>query len=201
MKIAILTPSYIPKISGNAITINRLVIGLKDKKILTKVIDISKIKNHKIILKIIKKFNPDIIHGFHAFKSGIIASEISKKLKKPLLITITGTDVNHDLFNKERRDKVKEVINYAEKIIVFHKSIKNKIIQNIPTTKNKIIIIKQSVKLEKKQYNLRKKLNLGNKDFIFLILAGIRKIKYQNFYINEFKKIHSKYDNVKVCWI
>ena len=198
MKIAILTPRYLPSINGNTTTVNRLVTGLKSKKILTKVIDLSTVKNNEKILNIIKKFNPDIIHAFHAFKSGPTALEIAKKLKKPLLVTITGTDANHDLFNKERRNKVIEVLKNAKKIVVFHNSIKNKVIKNIALSKNKIKIIKQSVRLERKKFNLRKKLKLSYKDFVFLLPAGIRKVKYQNFCIDGFKKTHSKYPITKV---
>jgi len=198
MRISILTPKYLPSINGNTTTVNRLVSGLNKKKIFTKVIATSKIKSNKEILKIVKKFNPDIIHAFHASKSGPIALEIAKELKKPLLVTITGTDVNHDLINKERRNKIISVINYARKIVVFHKSIKAKLVKNSPIKRNKIKIIKQSVKLEKKGYDLRKKLNLGKDDFVFLLPAGIRKVKYQNFCIEGFKRVHLKYPNVKV---
>jgi len=198
MKIAILTPRYLPQINGNTTTVERLVIGLKNKKILTKVIDLSTIKNNKKILKIIKKFYPDIILGIHAFKSGVIALEISRKLKKPLVMIVSGTDANHDLLNKERRKKIVNVLTNSQKIIVFHKSIKFKVIQNLPSSKNRIRIIKQSVRLERKKFDLRKKLKLSKNDFVFLLPAGIRKIKYQNFCIDGFKRIHSKYNNVKV---
>ena len=198
MKIAILTPTYLPSINGNTTTVNRLVSGLNKKKIFTKVIATSKIKSNKDILKIVKKFNPDIIHAFHASKSGPIALEIAKELKKPLLVTITGTDVNHDLFNRQRRNSVIDVLNHAKNIVVFHKSIKTILIKNLPTSKNKIKIIKQSVKLEKKKYDLRKKLKLDRNHFVFLLPAGIRKVKYQNFCIEGFKRVHLKYPNVKV---
>jgi len=198
MKIAILTPKYLPQINGNTTAVDRLVLGLNSKKISTKVIDLSTIKDNNRILKIIEKFNPDIVHAFHAFKSGPVALDIAKKLKRPLLVTITGTDVNHDLFNKERRNKVISVLDYAGRIVVFHKSIKNKLLYNSTKLKNKIIIIKQSVKLERKKYNLRENLGLNNNDFVFLILAGIRDIKYHFLYINEFKKLKSKYNHIKL---
>jgi len=198
MKIAILTPKYLPQINGNTTTVERLVTGLKSRKISTKVIDLSTIKDNKKILKIVKEFNPDIVHAFHALKSGPIGLEIAKKLIKPLIVTITGTDANHDIFNKGSRNKVVGVLNYAKKIIVFHSSIKNKLIKNINKLSKKIIIIKQSVKLERKKYNLKKKLGLSNNYFIFLLPAGIRKVKHQNFCIDGFKKIHVKYPNIIV---
>lgn len=198
MKIVILTPRYTPQISGNSTTVNRLVIGLNNKGILTKVINLSKIKEKTKILQIVKKFNPDIIHGIHAYKTGIMGLQIAKKLRKPLLITVSGTDANHDLFDKEKKGKIVNVLSNAKKLIVFHKSIKKILTKNLPRVRNKIVIIKQSVKLEKNKFNLRKKLNLSKKDFIFFMAAGIRKIKYHKFCVDGFIKIHSKYPDTKV---
>ena len=177
MKIAILTPKYLPSISGNATTVNRLVLGLNKNKISTKVIATST-KNNKEILGMVNKFNPDIVHAFHAYKSCPIALEVAKTLKKPLLVTATGTDVNHDLFNKERRNEVINALKYSKKIVVFHKSIKAKIANNTLISKNKIKIIKQAVKLARGKYDLRERLSLDKNDFVFLLPAGIREVKY-----------------------
>lgn len=198
MKITIFTPKYLPSINGNTTTVSRIVTGLKSKKIKTQVINISKLKNKQKALNSIRKFNPDIIHAFHSYKTGPIALEISKKLKKPLLVNVTGTDANHDLNNKKRKKAIEKVLVNAKKIIAFHSSIKARVVGKIPSAKSKFRIIKQSVKLERKKFDLRKRLNLSNKDFVFLLPAGIRKIKYQNFCIRGFKKIHSKHPNVKV---
>jgi len=198
MKVAILTPKYLPQINGNTTTVHRLVTGLKNKNISTKVINLSKLKDYDKILKIIKKFNPDIVHGFHAFKSGPMALKLSKKLQKPLIITITGTDVNHDLFNKERKSKIIGSLKHSKKIVVFHKTIKDKLIKNTDIMNKKIVIIKQSVKLERKKYDLKDKLKLNDDNFIFLLPAGIRKVKYQNFCLDGFKKVHKKYPNTRI---
>ena len=109
MKILIFTPRYLPQINGNTTTVERLVDGLEDKGIYAKVVDLSVIKDKELILETSEEFNPDIIHGFHALKGAVIALEMAQKLKKPLITTITGTDVNHDLFNPEKRKKVAEM--------------------------------------------------------------------------------------------
>lgn len=193
MKIAIITPSYPPSIGGNATTSARLVDGLKAKGIRTIVFLPEQLKERKSLGKL-GEFKPDIVHAFHAYKSGIAGAEISKKLGIPLVVTITGTDVNINLFQEEKKAKVKEVLGLAKSIVVFHKSMGEKMEKEAPKLKNKISIIKQTVKLKHTHCNIRKKLGLKKNDSIFFLPAAIRAIKYQNFHLEEFIKLNEKYD-------
>lgn len=196
MRITIITPSYPPSVGGNATTASRIVEGLKARRVKTLVFlpEQSKDKNNS---KKLEKFKPDLIHGFHAYKSGVIGSEISEKLNIPLVVTITGTDVNINLLQDDKRDKVKGILNFAKTIVVFHKSMKNKIVKKLPHLSYKIKTIKQTVKLKHKHCDIRKKLNLKKDDFIFFLPAAIRQIKYENFYLEEFVKLNQQY-NIKL---
>ncbi|MBI3035076.1 glycosyltransferase family 4 protein [Candidatus Woesearchaeota archaeon] len=192
MKIAIITPSYPPSVGGNATTASRLVEGLKSKGVKTKVFLPEQLKNGENIRKL-EKFKPDLVHGFHAYKSGVIGSEVCRKLYVPLIITITGTDANINLFQDDKRDKLKEILSFAKKIVVFHKTMKEKITKEIPYLRSKIKTIKQTVKLRHKHCEIRKKLGIAQKDAIFFLPAAIRQIKYGNFYFEEFLKLNKKY--------
>ncbi|MBI2657959.1 glycosyltransferase family 4 protein [Candidatus Woesearchaeota archaeon] len=192
MKIAIITPSYPPSIGGNATTSARLADGLKSKRIKTTVFLPEQLKEKKNLEKL-EKSKPDIVQAFHAYKSGIIGSETCKKLGIPLVVTITGTDVNINLFQDEKKDKVKEILNFAKTIVVFHKSIKAKILKELPHIKNKIRTIKQTVKLKHKHCEIRKKLGISKNDIVFFLPAAIRQIKYENFHLQEFVKLNKKY--------
>jgi glycosyltransferase involved in cell wall biosynthesis len=150
------------------------------------------LKERKNIEKL-GKFNPYLIHAFHAYKSGVIGSEICKKFGIPLIVTITGTDVNINLFQDEKKDKVKEILNFTKAIIVFHNSMKKKIVKELPSVKNKIRIIKQTVKLRHKHCEIREKLGISKKDIVFFLPAAIRTIKYENFHLEEFVKLNKKY--------
>lgn len=192
MKIAIITPSYPPSIGGNATTSSRLADGLKAKGAKTIVFLPGQLKEQKNMEKL-EKFKPDILHAFHAYKSGAIGLEICKKLKIPLVATITGTDVNINLFQDEKKGKVKEILNSARAIVVFHKSMMEKLVKELPQAKDKIKIIKQTVKLRHKHCEIREKLGISKKDFVFFLPAAIRQIKYENFYLEEFINLNKKY--------
>ena len=196
MKAVIITPSYPPSISGNSTTSSRVVEGLNSKKVKVMVFlpEQLKIKKH---LNNLKKFNPNLIHVFHAYKSGLVGKNICEKLNLPLVVTITWTDVNINLFQKEKRAKVIEILKFAQKIIMFHKSIRKKIIKELPNLKNKIKIINQTVKLKHKHCDIRKELKLSMEDFVFFLPAAIRTIKYKMFYLKNFVKLNKKY-NIKL---
>lgn len=192
MKIAIITPSYPPSIGGNATTSARLADGLKTKGIKTTVFLPEQLKEQKNLRKL-ERFKPDIVQAFHAYKSGMIGSGICKKLGIPLIVTITGTDVNINLFQDDKKEKVKEILNFAKAIVVFHKSMGEKVVKALPQAKNKIKIIKQTVKLRHRHCEIREKLGLSKKDFVFFLPAAIRQIKYHNFHLGEFIKLSEKH--------
>src|SRR3989344_2454715 len=192
MKIAIITPSYPPSIGGNATTSSRLADGLKTKAVKTIVFLQEQLKEAKNLEKL-EKFKPDIVQAFHAYKSGGIGSEICKKLDIPLVVTITGTDVNINMFQDEKKGKVKEILDFAKAIVAFHNSMKKKIVKELPSVKNKIKIIKQTVKLMHRHCEIRKKLGISKKDVVLFLPAAIRTIKYQNFHLEEFAKLNENY--------
>lgn len=192
MKAAIITPSYPPSIGGNATTASRIANGMNSRKIKTLVFLPEQLNDGKNQEKL-EKFKPDLVHAFHAYKSGKTGSEICRKMNIPLVVTITGTDVNINLFQEEKKDKIKDIMDFAARIAVFHKTMKEKIIKELPNLKNKIRIIKQTVKLKHKHCEIRKQLKLTKKNFIFFLPAAIRQIKYENFHLGEFVKLNKKY--------
>ena len=50
----------------------------------------------------VEAFAPDLVHGFHAFRVGPLAVRLARRLEIPLVVTLTGTDANHDLFDPAR---------------------------------------------------------------------------------------------------
>ncbi len=194
MKILIITPSYPPEISGNATTASRIVEGLNEKGIDT-LVCISKDFPKKECVDKVKKFDPDIIHAFHAYKSGVNALELKKIIRKPLIVTITGTDINHDIFNKNKKDYVIDVLKGSDCITVFHESIKRKVRRFYD---NEITIIKQSVRLKDDKCDIRAKLNLSEKDIIFFVPSALRKIKYGYFYLDRLGQLKTLFPGLKV---
>lgn len=197
MKVLIITPSYPPEISGNATTSARIVGGLNAKGNLIKVCTSKEFTGDKCVRQILD-FSPDIIHAFHAYKSGVNALKLKRQINKPLVVTLTGTDINEDIFDRDKKSILIEVLKNSDCITVFHDVIAHKTIEMVPEIKDKIQVIGQSVKLKGERCSIRKGLNLNKDDFIIFIAANLRLIKYHYFYLNELVKIHEKHPEVKV---
>ena len=45
----------------------------------------------------IEGYRPALLHAFHARRAGPLALDLASRLGVPLVVTLTGTDANHDL--------------------------------------------------------------------------------------------------------
>src|SRR3990170_3644423 len=104
MRIALITPYYYPSVRGNAVTVGRIAAGLRERGHQGEVLSLDACKNAREIPSAIRVFDPDLLHGFHAFMTGELVVNEAKADDVPPLVTITGTDVNIDLFHPEREE-------------------------------------------------------------------------------------------------
>ena len=108
MRLALLTPFDFPSVRGNAITVNRVARGLRERGADLQVWDCSVVPEARVKREV-EAYRPALIHAFHAFRVGPLALRLARKLEVPLLVTITGTDGNHDLFDPDRAQTVRRV--------------------------------------------------------------------------------------------
>lgn len=192
MKLLIITPTSYPTISGNAIDVERITLGLN--KFIRK---IKVVTPNKINIEQIKKFKPDIIHAFHAYKSSI-AVKLSEKINKPLVLTLTGTDYNYHIKDKHKKKIVLDTINKASAITLFSNKTRKLILTQVPKIRNKIHIVRRNKPvLKSKKNEFKNQYKINNNDFVFTLIAGIRSVKNNIFPIEPLKRLHEKYPNIK----
>ncbi|MFN3477583.1 MAG: glycosyl transferase family 1, partial [Candidatus Methylomirabilales bacterium] len=204
MRLAIITPFYFPSVRGNAITAQRIASGLKDYGVEVRVFSLEEYKGGVFgrmpLHEDLAGFHPDILHGFHAYASGEIVVETAERLKAASVITATGTDINHDLFDPKRRHVVLGALQRVSAIVIFHEVMKGKILTEIPEAYGKIRVIKQTVRCHEKPYDFRGRLGFQNGDFIFLVPAGVRKVKNVTFCLKPLAQLHQGYPQIKVVF-
>ncbi|MDP2645069.1 MAG: glycosyltransferase family 4 protein, partial [Desulfobacterales bacterium] len=88
MKILLLTPSHESKARGNTVTVDRWKNGLTRHGVEVKKIGPESLE------KMLQTWRPDLIHAHHSAISGVPALTWSRKLGIPLVISISGTDLN-----------------------------------------------------------------------------------------------------------
>ncbi len=177
MRLALLTPFDFPSVRGNAITVNRIARGLRQRGAELRVWDCSAVPEARVEREV-EEYRPALIHAFHAFRVGPLALRVARKLEVPLLVTMTGTDGNHDLFDPERAQTVRRVLEGAATVTVFHETMLTKIGSVLPDLAARTVVVPQSVLLEEgPPYPLAERLGLPADAVVFLFPAGIRMVK------------------------
>ena len=179
-RVALLTPFASPSVRGNAITVERIARGLRSRGVDLRVWDVS-VMPAVLIEREILTFAPALVHAFHAYRVGPLALRLARRAGLPLLLTITGTDANHDLFDPERADVVREALDAAAGITVFHRSMASRISEALPGLAGRLHVVPQSVSFEKERgQGPARELDVAappRSDPLLLFPAGVRMVK------------------------
>ena len=199
-RVALLSPVYLPSLRGNSITVNRIATGLRARGVELRVWDCSTTPTGQLENEV-EAYRPELIHAFHAYRVGPLALRLSQSLKTPLLVTITGTDGNHDLFDAERSQIVRRVLVEADCVVVFQESMRGQIARELPDITAKMVVIPQSVHLEEgPPYPLADRVALPDNAVIFLFPAGIRMVKNPLFPLGPFDRLVAHYPLIRLLY-
>lgn len=123
---ALLAPFGPPASRGNAVTVARVALGLTERGIEVRLWDLSAIDTATVESEI-EAYRPALVHAFHAYRVGPLALRLAHRVEIPLVVTLTGTDANHDLLDPVLAPVVKNVLASAHRITVFHESVGNRV--------------------------------------------------------------------------
>ncbi|MFQ5960199.1 MAG: glycosyltransferase [Candidatus Methylomirabilales bacterium] len=200
MRIALITPYYYPSVRGNAVTVGRIASGLRQRGHQVEVYSLEAFEHREKIPEAIWTFDPDLLHGFHALMTGDLIVEEARRKGVPALVTITGTDVNVDLFHPDRRSRVVEALKRAQGIVVFHESIHSKLWGEVPELNGKIRVIQQTVACGEKRDKYRTRWRLSPRHIIFFFPAGIRRVKNLTFCIPPLSRLQVRYPDLRALY-
>lgn len=189
MKILLAAPNY-PQPRGNTVTVRRIAANLENIGVQTHIV--SSTGDNQL-----DSLPPaDLVHGFHAYYFYQFMQQLAVKPER-YVVTMTGTDLNSDLFNPEKRPAVLETLNGAEAIHVFDEAAKNTVLREAPHLSDRVIPIAQGTgNFMKTDARLQK--DAGT--FLFVLPAGIRKVKNIPFAITALAKLHEDFPNLRL-WL
>lgn len=200
MRIALVTPYYYPSVRGNAVTVGRIASGLRERGHQLEIYSLEAFESRERIPAAIRAFNPDVLHGFHAFMTGDLVVEEAMRKDIPAVVTITGTDVNIDLFHPERRGRMIEALSGAQGVVAFHESIQSKLLGELPDLDGRIRVIRQTVACGEKPDDYRARWGLDSRHIIFFFPAGIRRVKNLTFCISPLSRLQARYPDVRALY-
>ena len=176
-RVAILTPYGPPSPRGNAVTVRRIARALEGSGLELSLWDLST-GDEASIAAGIAAYAPALIHAFHAYRAGPLAMRLALRSRVPLVVTCTGTDVNHDLDDPSRAEVVQKVLKGAERVTVFHSSIAGRIQTVLPAIRERVMVVPQSVDLPMAEaFDLAAQWPLPPGRVLFVLPAGIRAVK------------------------
>ncbi len=165
MKVVLVTPYY-HQPRGNTVTVERISHGLTRLGIYTEIISITRDNAFPQLPP------ADLVHGFNAYEFHQYW-KCRDSSSYPYMVTLTGTDLNYNLFSEKTRDSLIQTLEDSKAIHVFNKESENLLCREVPGVQNKIYVIPQGI------YSFP--LNQGRfkkeDTFIFVLPAGIRRVK------------------------
>lgn len=197
LRVALLTPSAAPSVRGNAITVERIARGLADRGVHLRVWDLSVVPA-LVLAEQVAEFEPTLIHAFHAFRTGPAALRLVRGAGVPLVVTITGTDANHDLVDPRRAPVVQQVLEQALAITVFHDAIAARIVRMFPPLAARITVIPQSVCFEGDAAPPVPRSTVGP---TLLFPAGIRPVKNPRLPLVPLDRIAPRYPGLHLAYV
>jgi L-malate glycosyltransferase len=176
-RLAILAPYGAAAVRGNSVTVERVSRGLHERGVELRVWDVSA-ADEAFIAESVETYRPVVVHAFHAHRTGPLALRLARRLEVPLVVTLTGTDANHDLLDPERASTVRRVLEGAAVITAFHSSIVEHVCAVLPDTRARFAVVPQAVKFPAEEpFDLAARWPLPPDRLLFVLPAGIRPVK------------------------
>lgn len=173
----------------------RIAQELTEGGIECRIIDLSALGEAEVE-KATRKFGPDLVHGFHAYKSGRIGLAVRDLFEIPMIMTLTGTDLHADLKTRDTRAAVLRVLEKTDRLTVFNDSARRLLVRE-GIAPRKISVIHQSVFFpERKDRNFRDELHIGRKTKVCLLMGGIRRIKNFGYGFPVLEKVRKNFPDL-----
>jgi glycosyltransferase involved in cell wall biosynthesis len=177
MPVALLSPFAFPAVRGNAVTVQRIVAGLRGHDVDVALWDLSGAPETDIAAEV-EAARPRLIHAFHALRTGPLALRLSRRLEVPLVVTLTGTDANHELLDPANAPLVRHVLEGASAITAFDASIVAHVISILPDLRERLVVVPQAVRLQMGvAFDLAGRWPVPAERVLFALPAGIRPVK------------------------
>jgi L-malate glycosyltransferase len=142
MRIALVSPYSVGPMRGNITTVKRIARSLGEAGAEVVVLPVDAMTFDEIKARL-SAFPPHIIHGFHALCCGDTARHLAKSLSLPLVMTLTGSDIN-DTAMREHPATL-GTLAAAARIVCFDTSIAATVRRYFPDSADRLCVIPQGV--------------------------------------------------------
>ncbi len=196
--ILLLTPFHRSQ-RGNSLTSERIQSGLKQMGITIDLISLEDENWEKDLQEALENKYYSIVHGFHGLHFARVLQKVPGLYRLPLVLTMTGTDINFDLAGSNR-DLVLYSMRAVQKIVVFNKQFAGEISAAYPEFQDKLLAIPQGVQLEDVPAIRRQDIGLQDRAFLFLLPSGLRAVKNIHLALDALEALWPKFNDLRL-WV
>lgn len=184
MKILAFCPFELDHAAGNVITLRRVEKALAARG---HVLEIATVTPETDARAEARRAAPDVIHYYHAYKSGrLLLPDV------PSVITISGTDLNIDWDDREKREGMTRALEGAGWLVTYNASLAEKVGRVLPKVAPKLWTIPKGVDAGEAPYDARAAAGAETGDVLFFHPAGIRPVKNNLFALEGLKTLGVK---------
>jgi glycosyltransferase involved in cell wall biosynthesis len=200
-RVAVLTPFAFPSVRGNAITVERVVAGLRERGVEVSVWDFAA-QPQAAIVDGVEAWRPTLIHAFHAYRTGPVGLRLARRLEVPLAVTLTGTDANHELLDPEHAPAVRRVLEGAAAVTAFDASIGERVAAVLPDVRPRLAAVPQAVRFPPPAaFDLAARWPLPADRVLFVLPAGIRPVKAPRRPLAPFDRVVAADPRVRLLYV
>jgi glycosyltransferase involved in cell wall biosynthesis len=200
MPVAVLAPFAVPAARGNAVTVQRIVTGLRARDVDIALWDVSEGREDQLGAEV-EAVRPALIHAFHAFRTGPLALRLARRLEVPLAVTLTGTDANHELFDPVNAPQVRRVLEGAAAVTAFDASIVEHVAAILPDLRARFTVVPQAVRFDAfEPFDLPARWALPQDRLLFVLPAGIRPVKAPRMPLTAFDRVVAAEPRVRLLY-
>jgi glycosyltransferase involved in cell wall biosynthesis len=200
-RVAVLTPFAFPSVRGNAITVGRIVAGLRERGFDLLVHDLSATAEADAAASV-EAWRPELVHAFHALRTGPLALRLGRRLEVPLVVTLTGTDANHELFDEQNAPAVRRVLEGAATVTAFDASILEPVRAVLPDVSARMTVVPQAVRFTAgPPFDLAALQPLPADAVVFMLPAGIRPVKAPRRLLAPFDRVVAANPSVRLLFV
>lgn len=174
MHILIVTPGQ-PRTTGNWSSASRLRKGLESLGHTVKIVEATTPSDQ--LERLTEEFAPDVVNLLHAFRSGKSWLACRQSRRIPLVVTMTGTDINHGLADPVQKPVILRILAEAKAIVTINTFAKKILARVFPELSPKLHHVPPATDLGCTPFDLLEQFNIPSHKVLFLHPAGIRPVK------------------------
>jgi glycosyltransferase involved in cell wall biosynthesis len=180
LRAILLTPTALPRLTGNAVTAERWRFALSQEGVMVNVIETQNLSPAGLV-DVLDRFHPHVVHAHHISRAGALMLDplvAAKYGHLPLVVSPGGTDINLHVMKEKGMKIIGQTCRAARAIIAQSPEIAHLLQELLPDLKGRIAAVPKSfLWFGKDHYDLRTVAGCGRQDILFFMPAGIRPVK------------------------